>query len=72
MPPKKQEVTSFVSSEYKLFSVPLLCANCRKHFTIHSLFSADDIHLTGDPNVPLAGRELMIFEAKPKTSLKHI
>jgi hypothetical protein len=37
-----------------------------------SHFTADDIHLTGDPSIPLAGRELMIFEAKPKASLKNI
>jgi hypothetical protein len=33
---------------------------------------ADDVHLTGDPNIPLAGRELMIFEAKPKSSLTKV
>lgn len=37
-----------------------------------TLHLADDIHLTGDPNIPLAGRELMIFEAKPKSSLTKV
>jgi hypothetical protein len=41
-------------------------------FTHRSHSAADDIHLTGDPSIPLAGRELMIFEAKPTSALRNI